>query len=755
MSGCAHQFLGRVAFAIAAAISLSALPAPASAEVAASRNAAENKSTNIEVARWRAQAQRVTILRDKWGIPHIYAKTDADVVFGMLYAQAEDDFNRIEVNYLNALGRLAEVEGEKALYSDLRMKLFIDPAELQAQYRASPAWLRKLMDSFAAGLNYYLHTHPAVKPKLLTRFEPWMALSFTEGSIGGDIESINLRQLEAFYGGRKIDATPEKISRLESALSEAEPTGSNGFAIAPANTAAGKALLLINPHTSFYFRSEMQVVSEEGLNAYGAVTWGQFFVYQGFNDRAGWMHTSGGGDAIDEYIETVVKDGAALRNHYHYRYGNDLRPMKATVISVPYKTSSGMAQKTLTAYHSHHGPIIRDDGDKWVAVRLMHEPIKALQQSYLRTKAKNYAAFNAVMELRTNSSNNTVYADADGNIAYYHGNFVPIRDTRFDFTKPVDGSNPATDWQGLHAAKDAIQLFNPKNGWIQNTNNWPFSAAGANSPRRENYPAYMWNVGENARGLHAVRVLDGKRDFTIDKLIAAGYDSQLTAFEPLLPRLFKAYETAGDATMQAAMREPIEALRGWDMRYSLTSVPTSLAVFWFAELRERSVNEARAAGINVIDYMSTKSNEAVLLESLPAAVARLEKDFGTWKTPWGEINRFQRLTGDIKQPFDDSKPSTPIAYASGNLGSLASFGMSSTRSTKRLYGEVGNSFVAAVEFGPRIRAKSILVGGQSGDPASKHFNDQSELYSRGEFKDVLFYREDVEKNLERKYRPGE
>ena len=764
MSGFAARFFARGTLAVAFSFIFLA-PDIASAASAATKSPAAAAPTKAEIASWQAQSQRVTILRDKWGVPHIYAKTDADVVFGMLYAQAEDDFNRIEVNYLNALGRLAEAEGEKALYSDLRMKLFIDPADLKAKYRASPPWLKKLMDSFAAGLNYYLYMHAEVKPKVLMRFEPWMALSFTEGSIGGDIESVNLRQLEAFYGGAKTGSTTGAAAAMDDddsfnivtaqtkreAEPELEPRGSNGFAIAPANTASGHSLLLINPHTSFYFRSEMQVVSDEGLNAYGAVTWGQFFIYQGFNNRLGWMHTSGGGDAIDEFAETIVIEG----DKRSYKYGETLRPLKTSILSVPYKTADGVAEKKLTVYHSHHGPIIREDGDKWVAVKLMQEPIKALTQSYMRTKAKNYADFNKVMDLRTNSSNNTVYADGDGNIAYYHGDFIPIRDTRFDFTKPVDGSNPATDWKGLHEVKDIIQLFNPATGWIQNTNNWPFSSAGSSSPKRENYPVYMWNVGENARGVHAVRMLEGKNGFTLDSLIAAAYDTQLTAFEPLLPRLLQTYGSSKDAAQKAALREPIEVLRAWDKRYDLKSEATSLAIYWYQEVRNRVGEEARTAGISLPDFIANQTPGKVLLDSLAAAVAKLEKDFGGWKTPWGEINRLQRLTGDILQPFDDSKPSIAIPYASGNYGSLASFGMGAARGTQRIYGEVGNSFVAAVEFGPRIKAKSILVGGQSGNPASPHFNDQSEMYSRGEFKDVLFYREDVEKNLERKYHPGE
>ncbi len=254
----------------------------------------------VSPSRWERQAQDVTIIRDDWGIPHVYGKTDADAVFGLMYAQAEDDFNRIEINYLNSMGRLAEAEGESAIYQDLRMKLFINPDSMKAKYAASPDWLQRLMNAWAGGLNFYLYKHPEVKPRVITRFEPWMALTFSEGSIGGDIERINLRDLEAMYGAGA--AAP--VGNGDAEDIEADPTGSNGIAIAPANTVNHHALLLINPHTSFFFRAEVQVVSDEGLNAYGAVTWGQFFVYQGFNDHVGWMHTSSGVDAIDPSTST-------------------------------------------------------------------------------------------------------------------------------------------------------------------------------------------------------------------------------------------------------------------------------------------------------------------------------------------------------------------------------------------------------------------------------------------------------------------
>ncbi len=704
-------------------------------------------SVNAEQARWKATAQRVTIMRDKWGIPHVFGKTDADAVFGLLYAQAEDDFNRVELNYINALGRLAEVEGEREIWRDLRMKMFITPQDMQAKYAASPAWLKKLMVGFADGLNFYLHTHPQVKPKLLTHFEPWMALAFSEGSIGGDIESIDLKQLEQMYG----KGAPAVLADAGTGFGP-EPRGSNGFAIAPKRSASGHALLLINPHTSFYFRPEVHMVSEEGLNAYGAVTWGQFFVYQGFNERAGWMHTSGGGDVIDEYLETVTeKDGK-----FFYRYGAEERPMRAVVINLPYKSAAGMASKSVTAYFTHHGPVVRQAGGKWVSVKLMEEPLKALTQSYTRTKATSYKAFYKSMELRTNSSNNTVYADADGTIAYFHGNFVPKRDASFDWAHPVDGSNPATEWQGLHDVKDTITLHNPASGYILNTNNWPFAAAGENSPRQKDYPAYMWSLPENARGLHAIRVLKDQRGFTLDSLVAAAYDSYLTAFEPLVPALVRDWEELAAADpLKAKLAAQVAALRGWDLRFSAASVPTSLAVYWGQQMVAAASAAARAQEAPVVAFITTSLTATERLQALARASDQLQADFGSWQTPWGEINRFQRISGAVDQQYDDSKPSYPVAFASANWGSLASFGMVAKQKTRRIYGDRGNSFVAVVEFGPRLRAKSILAGGQSADPASKHFSDQAEMYSKGQFKDVLFYKADIENALERKYHPGQ
>ncbi|HSM05299.1 MAG TPA: penicillin acylase family protein [Longimicrobiales bacterium] len=726
-------------------------------------------ATDPDVARWETRAANVEILRDEWGIPHIYAPTDADAVFGLMYAQAEDDFPRIEENFLNSQGRLAEAEGEAAIWRDLRMKLFIDPAEMRAAYAESPDWLRDLMDGWADGLNFYLHTHPEVEPRVLDRFEPWMALTFSEGSIGGDIERVSLRELEAFYGDPEAQRAAIRPEVEEAALVPAagpvrvasslvmpdpdvEPRGSNGIAIAPENTVNGNALLLINPHTSFYFRHEAHVVSEEGLNAYGALTWGQFFVYQGFNETAGWMHTSSSVDNIDEFLETIVQRGDSL----FYRYGDQERPLETREVTVPYRTEDGgTAERTFTVYRTHRGPVVRGTGDRWVSVALMEEPMRALIQSYSRTRAANLGEYLAIMEAHTNSSNNTLFADADGNVAYLHSNFVPKRDTRFDYDAPVDGSDPSTDWQGIHDLDESPNSINPATGFAFCTNNWPWSASGAASPDADDFPAYMDRGSENARGIHALMLLEGRSDFTLEGLQDAAYDSYLPAFEEDVPTLVRAVDALGaDHPRKAELDEAAALLQDWDLRWDTASVATSIAVFWGTELAGAAREAAQEAGVSFSRFMSGPGGARVRVEALGAALDRLRDDFGDWRTPWGEINRFQRLSGDIDLRFDDAAPSTPVGFTSARWGSLASFGAAPRNGTSRWYGTSGNSFVAVVEFGDSVRAMAVTAGGLRNDPDSPHFDDQIDRYSTGDLRPVHFYRADVEAAARERYRPG-
>jgi acyl-homoserine lactone acylase PvdQ len=707
--------------------------------------------TDPQVAAWETMASEVTITRDDWGIAHVYGPTDAHAVFGAVFAQAEDDFHRIERNFLFSQGRLAEAYGEGELWGDLRMKLFINPTEIQAMYHESPQWLKKLMDGWADGLNYYLHTHPETEPMVLDRFEPWMALTFSEGSIGGDIERVNTRQLEAFYDEGPEGTAMAQLDLEEPLIDWEEPRGSNGIAISPKNTVNGNALLLINPHTSFFFRSELHMRSDEGLNAYGASTWGQFFIYQGFNEDAGWMHTSSGVDNIDEYLETITQQDG----QYSYIVDGEERPVQTREITVPFLTQEGMDSRTFTTFRTHHGPVVRAQDGKWVTTALMEEPLSALIQSWDRTKRTDLSGYRENMSMHTNSSNNTVYADSEGNVAYWHSNFIPKRRTDIDWTQPVDGSISTNDWGDPHSVDETPNVFNPSVGWIQNTNNWPYSAAGPDSPRKSDYPAYFQRSGENARGIHAIRILENRSDFTLEKLLEAAYSTQIPGFEPIIPALIRAYDGAPvSSSFRSQLSEQIETLRDWDYRWDVESVATSLATYWAEDMMQRVAQAAQNASVPVATYIAQLATREEHLEALNAATDLLIDEFGDWRTPWGDINRFQRINGDIQQPFSDTEPSIPVGFHSGRWGSLASFGARRYPGTVRRYGTSGNSFVAVVEFGERVTALAITAGGESGDPDSPHFNDQAERYSQGDLRPVYFYPEDILEHAEETYMPG-
>lgn len=687
-----------------------------------------------------ASSHDVTITRDDWGIAHIDGKTDADAVFGTIYAQAEDDFPRVEANLLTALGRRAEAEGEDFLWQDLRQRLWIDPVALKRDYAASPAWLRKLMDAWAAGLNHYIATHPEDRPKVLARFEPWMALSFTEGSIGGDIEKAALKPLAAFYGG---EASP--LALAMETVRDNEPRGSNGIAIAPKLTANNHSLLLINPHTSLFFRSELEMKSSEGLHAYGASTWGQFFIYQGFNEKLGWMHTTSGADNVDEFVEQVSRKG----DKWFYRRGNALKPFVVKPVTLRYrKTDGSMGERTFTTYASEHGPIVgadkRDKSPNWIALSLMHRPVAALSQSWLRTKARDQAEFLKIGEHKANSSNNTLYADGKGNIALLMPQFAPRRDPRFDYRLPVDGSDPAADWHGLYAGAQRPDVVNPQVGWVYNSNDAPWRAAGEGTLDPARWPATFDQVGANPRGDHALELLGKAKGLDIESLRALAYDPHMPLFEDLMPGLPAVQE--GDP-----LSGPVALLKGWDRRWSAGSEAMSLASYWGDEL-ESYVRRTLPRTGNVFDAMRATSG-AQRLAALSRAVMRMQADFGGWQVPWSEVNRYQRTTSAIVQPFADDRPSLPVAFSSARWGSLASFGTKQYPGTKRWYGTSGNSFVAVVEFGPKVRAMAVSSGGASGRVSSAHFNDQAQLYASGRMRPVYFYPEDLAGHVEKTYRP--
>ncbi|MDP9075842.1 MAG: penicillin acylase family protein [Bacteroidota bacterium] len=705
------------------------------------------KFNAAEIKRFEHEASLVTIVRDNWGVPHIYGKTDADVVFGLMYTECEDNFKGIEQNYLYQLGRQSEVSGEKELYTDVQLQLIADTADAIKDYKTAAPFFKKLMDAFADGVNYYLYKHPEVKPAVFQHFEPWYALMFTDGSVSATVTGgINLKETAEFYGG-----PVEKLGAVYKPAINDRETGSNGFAIAPSKSASGNALLYINPHVPFYFRSEVQLVSEEGLDVYGAVTWGQFFVYQGFNPHCGWMHTSSTADVGDLYAEKVSKkDGK-----WYYEYDGELKPVITRKLVMNVKNGSVVEQKTFTGYYTQHGPVLGSRNGKWMALKANNRSYNALLESWLITKANSLAEYKKAMDLVSNATNNTVYADDKGNIIFWYGNFMPKRNPAFDWSLPVDGSTSATEWQGLHKLDEIVQVSNPPNGWIQNCNSTPFASAGEYSPDKNRYPAYMAPDGQNYRAINAIKLLSDPGKLTLDGLISKGYNHYLAAFDDLLPPLFNAYNAAPDSVKQL-LAGPVETMRKWDRSSAANSVATTLAVEWGTSI----IRKLPPAKTDEESTYQTKRIEAFIqgltdkqqLDIFAEAVNSVKNRYGSWETKWGDINRYQRPADGVT--FSDDAPSLPVGAVSSAFGQLPSF-QSRTMNTKKRYGYSGNSFIAAVEFGTRIKAKTIITGGQSFNPASKHYTDQAGMYIEGKFKDVLFYKDDVLKHAEKTYHPGE
>jgi acyl-homoserine-lactone acylase len=494
--------------------------------------------------------------------------------------------------------------------------------------------------------------------------------------------------------------------------------------------------------------------SDEGLDAYGAATWGQFFIYQGFNPHIGWMHTSSGVDNVDEFAEKVEKRA----NGYCYWYGRTCRPLRPRSITIRYRLTDGhLGARSFTAWMTHRGPIVRAENGRWIAFAMMDRPVEALQQSFLRTKANDLASFMRISELKANSSNDTIFADDKGEIAYLHPQFVPRRDNRFDYTKVVDGSDPATDWRSLHAVGELPNTINPPNGWVKNTNDWPYSAAGVYSPRAADFPRYMDMVGPNFRGEHAKRLLEGTSGWTLERLNAAAFDSYQPGFARLVPMLVAAYSAlAPDDPRRTRLADPVALLRGWDFRWGAGSIPQTLAVYW-GEALIRSLNPPPGEDKNLyMDRLGRDTSAAQKLDALDSAIATLTRDFGRWQVPWGEVNRFQRLSNGARPQFTDDGPSIPVPFAAAKYGSLASFEMRVPKTTRHIFGTYGNSFVAVVEFtnhGPRARA--ITAGGESGNPNSPHFNDEAQRYASGGLREVYFYPAQLRGHTERIYRPGD
>jgi penicillin amidase len=686
-----------------------------------------------------AIAQSLTISRDHFGVPHISGPTDAHVVFGLAYARAEDHFSLIEDAVIEALGRQAEVKGESAVRDDYLVRAFRIPQLAQAEYRHLAPKIRVLADAYAAGLNFFLQTHPEEKPKRIDRFEPWHFLAVYRTSWDG------MARGQAGLEGEDVAAYIRN-------LREKSRIGSNAWAISPRRSGNGKTYLVLNPHIPFDEPYEAHLKSGEGWNFYGELAYGENIIpVLGHNDDLAWSLTMNYPDIADAF--TMIFDHPS--DSLLYRYGQGYRRAEYWKDTILIRTAEGMKSRVFSFRRTIHGPLLGQVRDTGISYRLApYEKGGLLEQFYRMSKAGSLAEFREALEIQALPAMNIMYADRYGNIFYIYDGMIPVRNEGLDWDRPVDGSVPENGWKGFHPVGELPQLLNPVSGYLQNCNSDPFHTTSSGNPAPAGFPRYMVaHESENARSERSRQLLDTLQEFSLESLGRAIMDTYVHDADRWLPLLFEEFGRLGRENRQQAdpLREAVDSLRSWDRRAHVDSRAASL-YFIFAEI-VRHETFTRIFGTPSPE-ISSRWPYTTYLEQ---AVRLLENDKGTWKVPWGVINRHQRLPDNGRHLVNPGVHSLPLPGGNSVTGILFCAYrdpvLLDSIVTRRA--DAGHSYVSVVELGDTVRARSVLPYGISRDPESPHYFDQAPLFVQGRFKDVLWHDEEIEKYLEARYHPGE
>lgn len=715
-------------------------------------NAAEPKFDPLTLAK------QVTIHRDKYGTPHIVGKTDESVIFGYGYAQAEDFFWQVEDSYILALGRYSEVVGPKGLNSDLLNRAFEITRTSERDFAALDALSQRLYTAFVEGINYYLTTHPEVRPRLIKHFEPWHVLAH--------YRQIAL-ELTYRFTGQSSDFLPRRNPHIYAA------TGSNGWVLSGQRTQSGSPLMLANPHMPWFGFAQMLEAhlicdagsAGESWNFTGAGFYGSPVLAMGHNDRLGWTLVTNQPDIADTWRLRFSNPKEPLA----YEYDGDWKQAEEWHDTISIRKSRGIETRPYTFRKTHHGPIVALEeelptGEKtMLAAKIsgLYEVVP-LRQSLQMIKSRNLADFRSAVANMQILYMNVLYADCDGNSWFVYTGHVPRRNPKFDWTNPVEGSDPATEWLGFHGLDELPQVLNPAAGFLQNCNSTPFAVTDGENPLSEKFPPYMVGTGERQtrRASRSLEILRGMSAVSFEDWQQAAFDTEVYWARHELPKYAKELEVLvnRDPDLAAKVRPYLDHLLAWDARITPDSTAAALCHEWYEQLYG-----TKYPGEEMRERYRDKPAEQ--LATLVRAAGRLQNLHGTWQVPYADLYRSQRLANiaDLTDTrFQDDSPSLMSLGGHGPMGVIftqyytPSLQIPFVISQHKRYGIIGASYLAAWEFKPEgVRGATLIPFGTSGDPASPHYFDQAELLSSRRLKPELFTKQEVLTGAERSYHPGE
>lgn len=666
-----------------------------------------------------AFAEQVTIYRDKYGVPHVFGPTDASVVFGASYARAEDEFHYLESALIKLMGRAAEIGGEEWLEWDIFLRKLELIRHSKAEYNAAAPEVKALCDAFADGVNYFLETHPELEPMLIGKFEPWHALlGYRLFHVSG-IDDHTLSQID--QAGILSPFTAYLASTM--------------WAIGPEKSASGAPMLFVNPHIPLDAPYEFSMHSDEGLKISGQSAYGiGILPISGHNGKMGWSITANEPDINDVYLEAFSQD-----NSNQYRVGDTVLTVETWAEQITIETENGSEANIYEFSRSVHGPLFNTPQGERAALRVAKlSDGGVLSQFYNMSRAQNLAEFKTAIAPMNLTYNNIAYAGRDGHIFYVYGGAIPIRDEQFDWSNPVDGADISTDWNGYLALEALPQIEDPRSGYIQNSNSSPFTTTNSENPKREDFPSYIFQSEEDTLiALRSRQILEHEDQISFERLSQLAFDTYLPTAENEIELLLAEYHQlkldAPDAAQQFA--EPIENLETWNQRARTDSIATSLYVAFF--------------------HSNSEHPEYPMLDRLAQSIEILKAQYGDWRVPYGTFNRLQRRVPPSNPAFGDKGASLASAGTPFYMGAVLTFNTETPDGSNVSFGNHGHSYVGVFEFAKNnTKASSIMAFGQSRDPESAHFSDQSALYVDGKMKRAFFNRDDIQRGAVEAYHPG-